>query len=66
MPIKMLMPALSPTMKEGKLGKWIKKEGEEIRIISEADAGEEWNLKSALVRRSFSPKLRAYLGKGVA
>jgi len=42
------------------------KEGEEIRIISEADEGEEWNLKSTLVRRSFSPKLRAYLGKGVA
>ena len=42
------------------------KEGEEIRIIAESDVGEEWNLKAALVRRSFSPKLRAYLGKGVA
>jgi len=30
MPIEILMPALSPTMKEGNLAKWIKKEGDEI------------------------------------
>jgi ATP-dependent Lhr-like helicase len=42
------------------------KEGEDIRILSAADGKEEWNLRTALVRRSFSPKLRAYLGKGVA
>ncbi|MFI5323342.1 MAG: ATP-dependent DNA helicase, partial [Thermodesulfobacteriota bacterium] len=42
------------------------KEGEDIRILSEADRKEEWSLKTALVRRNFSPKLRAYLGKGVA
>ena len=27
---KILMPALSPTMKEGKLIKWFKKEGDKI------------------------------------
>jgi ATP-dependent Lhr-like helicase len=42
------------------------KEGEDIRILSEADGREEWDLRTALVRRIFSPKLRAYLGKGVA
>ena len=30
MPIEMLMPALSPTMTEGKLAKWLKAEGDEI------------------------------------
>jgi pyruvate dehydrogenase E2 component (dihydrolipoamide acetyltransferase) len=30
MPIKILMPALSPTMEEGNLAKWLKKEGETI------------------------------------
>ena len=30
MPIEVLMPALSPTMKDGKLVKWCKKEGDEI------------------------------------
>ncbi len=31
MPIKILMPALSPTMTEGTLSKWLKKEGEVIK-----------------------------------
>src|SRR6185369_13176147 len=30
MPIKVLMPALSPTMTEGKLARWLKKEGDEV------------------------------------
>ena len=30
MPVKVLMPALSPTMKSGKLAKWCKKEGEMV------------------------------------
>ena len=30
MPIEVLMPALSPTMEEGKLAKWLKAEGDEI------------------------------------
>jgi pyruvate dehydrogenase E2 component (dihydrolipoamide acetyltransferase) len=40
MPIKVLMPALSPTMTEGTLAKWIKKEGDKIRsgdIIAEIE-----------------------------
>src|ERR671934_2328485 len=30
MPIEILMPALSPTMTEGTLAKWLKKEGDEV------------------------------------
>ena len=30
MPVEILMPALSPTMEEGKLAKWLVKEGDEI------------------------------------
>lgn len=31
MPHKVLMPALSPTMTEGKLAKWLKKEGDDVK-----------------------------------
>ncbi len=40
MPIQLLMPALSPTMEEGKLVKWLVKEGEKIQagdIIAEIE-----------------------------
>src|SRR3546814_7408605 len=30
MPINILMPALSPTMTEGNLAKWLKEEGDEV------------------------------------
>jgi len=34
MPIEILMPALSPTMTEGNLAKWVKKEGDKIKAGS--------------------------------
>lgn len=40
MPIEILMPALSPTMKEGNLAKWLKKEGDAIKsgdVIAEIE-----------------------------
>src|SRR5271165_860776 len=40
MAIPILMPALSPTMTEGKLGKWLKAEGDKIKsgdIIAEIE-----------------------------
>jgi pyruvate dehydrogenase E1 component beta subunit len=40
MPINILMPALSPTMEEGKLAKWLKKEGDSVKagdIIAEIE-----------------------------
>ncbi|MDA0902103.1 MAG: pyruvate dehydrogenase complex dihydrolipoamide acetyltransferase [Proteobacteria bacterium] len=40
MPIEVLMPALSPTMKEGNLAKWLKKEGDSIEagdVIAEIE-----------------------------
>ena len=39
MPIKILMPALSPTMTEGNLAKWVKKEGEKISLSSRMNTG---------------------------
>src|SRR5260221_6792921 len=40
MPIDILMPALSPTMGEGKVAKWLKKEGDKVKagdIIAEIE-----------------------------
>ncbi len=40
MPAQVLMPALSPTMEEGKLAKWLKSEGDEVRsgdVIAEIE-----------------------------
>ncbi|MCP5370077.1 MAG: pyruvate dehydrogenase complex dihydrolipoamide acetyltransferase [Rickettsiaceae bacterium] len=40
MPIKILMPALSPTMEHGNLAKWLKKEGDEVKageVIAEIE-----------------------------
>src|SRR5690349_3531913 len=40
MPINILMPALSPTMTEGNLAKWLKKEGETVKagdVIAEIE-----------------------------
>src|ERR1051326_4375307 len=31
MPIEVLMPALSPTMTEGKIAKWLKQPGDEVK-----------------------------------
>ena len=40
MPIKIFMPALSPTMEHGNLAKWLKKEGDKIKpgeVIAEIE-----------------------------
>src|SRR5215475_5664114 len=40
MPTNILMPALSPTMEQGKLAKWLKKEGDTIKsgdVIAEIE-----------------------------
>src|SRR5262244_2096775 len=40
MPTEILMPALSPTMEEGKLAKWLIKEGQEVKpgdVIAEIE-----------------------------
>jgi pyruvate dehydrogenase E1 component beta subunit len=40
MPIDILMPALSPTMEQGKLAKWLKAEGDKIKpgdVIAEIE-----------------------------
>src|SRR5919205_2831001 len=40
MPTQILMPALSPTMEEGKLAKWVAKEGDDVKagdVIAEIE-----------------------------
>ncbi|MGL5117463.1 MAG: biotin/lipoyl-containing protein, partial [Beijerinckiaceae bacterium] len=40
MPVDVLMPALSPTMEQGKLAKWLKNEGDRIKsgdVIAEIE-----------------------------
>src|SRR5215212_4816943 len=40
MPVQVLMPALSPTMEEGKLAKWVAKEGDQVKagdVIAEIE-----------------------------
>src|ERR687885_214911 len=40
MGVQILMPALSPTMTEGKLSRWLKKEGDEVKsgdVIAEIE-----------------------------
>ena len=34
MPVQILMPALSPTMTEGNLSKWLKREGDKVKALS--------------------------------
>ena len=44
MTIKILMPSLSPTMKEGNLTKWLVKKGQKIKagdILDENDTNKE-------------------------
>ena len=61
MPVTIRMPALSPTMTEGKIAQWLKKEGEEVRsgdllaeietdkAIMEVEATDEGTLGKILV-----------------
>ncbi len=41
------------------------KEGKEIQLFTENETAEAWRLKNALIQKKISPKLRAYLGKGI-
>jgi ATP-dependent Lhr-like helicase len=38
-------------------------ENKEVKFLKQFDKETEWELKNALIRREFPPKLRAYLGK---
>ncbi|MGI9498480.1 MAG: biotin/lipoyl-containing protein, partial [Geminicoccaceae bacterium] len=61
MPIEILMPALSPTMTEGNLAKWLKQEGDDVvagdviaeietdKATMEVEAVEEGRLGKILV-----------------
>ena len=58
MPIELLMPALSPTMTEGNLARWLKKEGDHIsagEVIAEMPLSgeEEVNRAVSAARKAF-------------
>ncbi len=40
-------------------------ESGQTTMLAPVDAGDEWTVKQALIRRPVPPKLRAYLGKGI-
>ena len=45
MPIELKMPALSPTMEEGTLSKWLKNEGDKVSsgdVIAEIETDKGW------------------------
>ena len=53
MPVAILMPALSPTMTEGNVAKWLKKEGETIKsgdIIVLAAFGSGFTWGSTIIK----------------
>jgi hypothetical protein len=54
MPIDILMPALSPTMEQGKLAKWLKKVGDKI---SPGDAIAELETDKVRAARRLPPFL---------
>jgi multidrug efflux pump subunit AcrA (membrane-fusion protein) len=63
MAIELKMPALSPTMEEGKLARWLVKEGDEVKsgdILAEIEPTRpRWNSRpstKARSARSWSPK----------
>jgi len=42
------------------------KEGKEVTFLTNMGEKEKWPLQSALLKREISPKLRAYLGRGIS
>ena len=71
MPIELKMPALSPTMEEGTLAKWLVKEGDTVQsgdLLAEIDASVYvldclWNMSDELVRERAEPFIRALRDK---
>ncbi|NKB23530.1 MAG: hypothetical protein GKR87_03945 [Kiritimatiellae bacterium] len=39
-------------------------EGKDIKYIDEIEPNQQWEIQQALIRRTFPPMLKAYLGKG--
>ena len=72
MSTEILMPALSPTMSEGKLSKWLVKEGDKIKAgdllaeietdkaIMEFESSEDGTLKKILKNESKSLRFQSF------
>jgi len=68
MPIEILMPALSPTMEEGTLAKWLVKEGDEVNsgdIIAEIETDKATMEFEAVDEGTMGPILVAEGSEGV-
>ncbi|MFY0596071.1 MAG: pyruvate dehydrogenase complex dihydrolipoamide acetyltransferase [Cognatishimia sp.] len=68
MPIEILMPALSPTMEEGTLAKWLVKEGDEVNsgdIIAEIETDKATMEFEAVDEGTMGPLLVAEGSEGV-
>jgi len=69
MPIEILMPALSPTMTEGNLAKWVKKEGDKIKsgqVIAEIETDKATMEVEAVEEGTLGKILVAEGSQGVA
>ena len=69
MPIQVLMPALSPTMTEGKLAKWLKSEGDAVAagdVLCEIETDKETMEVEAIDEGTLSKILVAEGSEGVA
>ncbi len=65
MATNILMPALSPTMTEGKLSRWLKKEGEEVKsgdVLAEIETDKATMEVEAVDEGFLSAKLNAHAG----
>ena len=68
MPIEILMPALSPTMEEGTLAKWLVKEGDEVQsgdVIAEIETDKATMEFEAVDEGTMGPILVAEGAEGV-
>ena len=63
MSTEILMPALSPTMSEGKLSKWLVKEGDKIKTIRFGQAGVKTN-QTVGQRKAFKSRHAKNIAKG--
>jgi multidrug efflux pump subunit AcrA (membrane-fusion protein) len=66
MPTNILMPALSPTMTEGTLARWLKKEGDDVRagdVIAEIET-DKATMEVEAVDEGTLGKSRADVGRG--
>ena len=61
MSLEILMPALSPTMTEGNINKWLVKVGDKVKAGDIIKTHVEYNLPDAARRVEFIVKVKSFL-----